>query len=395
MNMAYAIMTDDSVLRQETLKQIVDSLVEPNDVVFDVKHIKAAEATAFDIITSLESWPIGKCRVVIVHDTQRLPQKESEALAKSLDDLPESSCLVLLVDAGDADGRFSTELKTEITKRKGIYQLGGATKKDKIDVASKLVRKCFTDAGIVVAPSLVVEIVDRLGTDSARLRAETTKLIDYVLTPEGARELTEDDLDKVMLTETEDVSFKLIDSIIAGNLSEALRMIHHRMAHTKEYPANEAFKLIGLLRRQLVLVWQTKTLYTAGVDISKTSVIPESLLPLLANGKLSIADTVGKYAWMGRRLVSQARGLSWADLERGFAMLEMMTERLKSIDKVFDDPELVLSLGVMKMCLKKGADQSCGNPSRSAVAEGPDSAYTTTTYNWTHTSAPNAAAAVR
>jgi DNA polymerase III delta subunit len=359
--MSYCIMSDDPILRKQMLDELIEQALPVDARVFNLRTLNAERHTAFDILSQLSSWPqMGAEHVVVaVHDAQKLTTDEGKKLLAGLDDIPDSGFLILVVDTTDKF-KLPDKLKSAISKAGGMYQLGGSDKQEKVEVATKYVRKLFSEAEVPLSPSITSEIVERVGPSCVALSNECRKIIDYVKAPGDVREPTSDDLDLLLIPTIEDVTFKLVDCAVSGDCKHAVEYIRNRLANTQVPPKTEVYSLTSLIYRQLILIWQAKQLISAGVSLYNT--IPSDVLPVLPNKMtqddkpctLNLTYVLSRGSWQARKLTSQSKQVSWLWLCDAISQFRELTNRLKSSEWADEDPERMLTLEVLSMCSMAG-----------------------------------------
>lgn len=345
MKLVYAITADDPILRRDSVKSIVNTLVTPDDYIFDVKKLNADGTPAFDIITALENYPIGEgTRVVIVEDAQKISTKDAGRIEAALDSLPDTSCLILVVDTSDGS-KLCKKLKNAVARKNGLYQVGGTTKRARISVAMNYVNSLLKNAGINLPASIVSSIINRVGNAPLVLKNEVTKVIDYGV-------FTEEALDAVLSPGKDDQAFAMVDALCLKDVQQAITLARQVITTDEKSPTSGALRLLSLMERQYALVMQAKTLQEFyGINLEDG--VPDSLLPLM-HEKYNLSDALKRNPWQARRITVQAKRLTWNDISSGFITIRKAGDRIKAGDKIFDDPELVISFTVMRMC---GSDE--------------------------------------
>jgi DNA polymerase-3 subunit delta len=110
----YLILGNELILRREALERIETAALgsDPSVSAFGRQVFAGAESRASDILAATQGLPMfGSRRLVIVDGIERLRKGDREALLPGIDDVPETSVLVLLADKLDGRLTFTRSLK--------------------------------------------------------------------------------------------------------------------------------------------------------------------------------------------------------------------------------------------------------------------------------------------
>jgi DNA polymerase-3 subunit delta len=110
----YLLLGDELILRREALEAIETAVLgsDPSTATFGRQFFAGAESRASDILAAAHGLPMfGERRLVLVDGVDRLRKADRESLLPGLDDLPETTVLVLIADKLDGRLTFTRNLK--------------------------------------------------------------------------------------------------------------------------------------------------------------------------------------------------------------------------------------------------------------------------------------------
>jgi DNA polymerase-3 subunit delta len=155
-------------------------------------------------------------------------------------------------------------------------------------------------------------MVEAVGRELLLLEHEIVKLCCYV----GERdEITARDVSVVTASSPDDVMFVTVDAIVRRQTDRALGLLADLHRYDPK-PQAVAGKLLALLARQYRMVWQAK--YLAGQGLQPRDV---RALPPDVAAELPADGNIVQVAFKAGDVFAQARGYSWAELERTTSLL--------------------------------------------------------------------------
>ncbi|MCA1796821.1 MAG: DNA polymerase III subunit delta [Desulfuromonadaceae bacterium] len=237
---------EEAFLLNESLKEVIDAAVAPEDRDFNLDIFSANDNTVEEILDAAHAYPVfAPRRCIVVKETQRFTADEYEQLLKYVKKPLDSTCLVLCADKIDKRKKFFTNFKKhgELVEFKRFYP-------DRIPAFVKervtKVQKRFTEDALEL-------FCRRVGTNLSEVVAELDKLVSY----SGADEpLIEVDHVIAVVSDTRvDSIFDLTDAAGSGNLGEAL-LLTERLQHEGEHP----LKILTMLVRHFRQLWKVNSL---------------------------------------------------------------------------------------------------------------------------------------
>ena len=181
-------------------------------------------------------------------------------------------------------------------------------------VAVAIIEKEAATRDIVLARGAAQHLVERCGTDIAKLLPELEKC---ALRAGLGEAVTPPVIDEMTRRALHDTVFDLTDSIGARQGGRALGSLRDLVS------AGEPPELImQLIVRHLRQLLQARALLDAGLSLDGSAArrIEPSLMAQLPQGRDNLAIALQSQSWMGGRLNSQARHFSMAQLQRALEL---------------------------------------------------------------------------
>ena len=217
-----------------------------------------------------------------------------EALLKYLADPNPTTVLVLTSRGIDGRSRLVTA-----TKKIGVVQKFAALSRDADAVG--FVRSLARERGWDIDSDAAEAIVEAVGTSQAAV----VDALERAWLHAGTGQVTRQDVAAVVMPTREAVVFDLTDAVGMGNRREALGVVDRLFSDRSIPPSSQALMLVGLLARQVRLVW------TASLAGPKT------------------AQVAGVPPFVARKLQAQAQRFDEARLRRAHAGLVQLDMDLK------------------------------------------------------------------
>lgn len=317
----YFFSGEDDYLKEEAVKLLVASTVEPGTEEFCLDFIQGETTDASSILTLTSTLPmLAERRVVIVRDFQRLSQKDRELIATYAEQPAPSATLVLITPKVDLTTVFYARLN-KTTTSVVFYPLYPERIPAWLQQRATHYRKRMTRQACERLQAIV-------GNGLGELAGEVEKLAIFV----GGRLTIEvEDVEATMGPSRAGTVFDLAQAIGDKNLAQA-----HR-AYTRAMDAGEAPQaLIAILVRHLTILWKIRLMQQSrrSEDDIKTS--------------LKLGWGFNQYF---AQYVTQARLLSPQDLPLGFEALLQADIALKSS---VHSPRLVMSRLLYDLCVGPG-----------------------------------------
>jgi DNA polymerase-3 subunit delta len=280
---------------------------------FNLRIYYGDEDAPADIIDTARSVPfMSHSRLIIVRRTEDFSATDLQSFIPYLDSPVESTCLVFV--------SFRHDFKKKFYRR--IRELGQAVNFGKMSDGRVVhwIKQTAGDLGLNIEAQACAYLQQIVGNRLGDLYAELEKLsLRYENTPVGIDEVKELAIYSRIYT-----IFEVMDEVSSKRLDRSLSVLNRFMEEDKD----GALRVIGMLNRQIRLLWQAKSVIKGGGHAS--DVAGKTRLPI----------------FLARRIVDQSRRWRTADLERGFHLLYQADKLLKSGSQ----GRLVLENLVLSLC---------------------------------------------
>lgn len=309
---------DEGGLRKRALDEMLALAAGGDD--FDVETFTGDSSSPVDWFASAGTAPfLSPRRVAVVRNALRYPSPEVMGDPK----LPETALVILVADD---EGGEERDRKAEAGAKKwenAVKAAKGATYVFKID-PKELVDTLRVEAknlGKTLSPVAAERLAEMCGGSLSRALDELTKLVLFV-GPTGA--IGEQDVEDVVIPSREWNIFKLIDAVVKGDASQALRQLRIMIGSNNKAEGVAFGTIFPMLSRQVRLIWQARGILDAGGSPDNAPAVVASHLPARPN-ILSEKDYPRKLAFQF------ARNVSLRQLEEAMNVIADTDARMKGL----------------------------------------------------------------
>lgn len=265
----YLLYGEEAYLKRQYREKLVKALVEPGDTM-NYGYFEGKKINVKEIIDLSETMPFFADRRLIVVENSGLFKGEGQELADYLKELPETSYFIFVESEIDKRSRLFKAVK-DIGR---VTELGRQNEKMLISwILGKL-----KGENKRITENTMMSLLNKTGADMENIDKELEKLICYTL---GRDVITDDDVEEVCITITENRIFDMINFITERKQKEALDLYYDLLA-LKEPP----MKILFLIARQFNLLMQAKDLMRLGY--SRDSLGQKMGLPGFIAGKYMV-----------------------------------------------------------------------------------------------------------
>jgi len=250
---AYLLYGDEVFLLSHFRKRLEDAVMQDNDPTFNL-DILPSRTSAADIISSCETLPfMGEHRLVILKNSGLFEtgrKDDSEALAKYIEDIPDTAVLVFVESSIDKRGKLFKRVKDMGM----IFEAQRPKEGELVEWAMKMAahnKKAFPRA-------VAFHLVRNVGEDMQLLHVEISKLLTYV---GDALEITTQHVDAICTKSLNVKIFDLMRAITKKDKKTAVKLYGDLMT-LKESP----FMVLSMVARQFRFYIQCGHLAKAGVS---------------------------------------------------------------------------------------------------------------------------------
>jgi DNA polymerase III delta subunit len=254
---------DESALRRVALDQLLAAAeVTPDD--FDLEVFEG-DGHPNDWLAAVGTAPfLAQRRVAVVRHVLRCDI--DRAKATNFKNLPASSLLILVADDESGDDDRQKRLKTWRTAWEKIVKDAGCTVvlcNVQAGEIKDLVRAELGKSDKNISDRALDVLSEMCAGSASRALEEVPKLVAFV---EPEKNVQESDVREVVMPSREWNVFKLVDSVVDGDVGEALRQLRI-LVGTPTKAEEAAFRnILPQLSRTLRLIWQARACVDAGVQ---------------------------------------------------------------------------------------------------------------------------------
>ena len=251
------LVGDETFLRDRALESILAAGGVAKDD-FDLEYFDAGVGNAQEWLASVGTAPfLSERRTVVVRHMLR---SDPETVRKQqLTSLPESARLILFFDDElKQDDRQAAVSKVVNGWKKLINSSVGAVFEFKADpkAAASLLKESATANQKTISPGAIEALLEMSGGSASHALSEFEKIVIYV--GKDTR-ISESDVRAVVVPSRDWNVFKMIDSIVASQPSEALRQLRILVGSAQKAEDAAFSRILPMIGRQLRLLWQGRT----------------------------------------------------------------------------------------------------------------------------------------
>ncbi len=272
--------SNGTYLKENIVTSLSDLLIDQKTGAFDYALYYGKNLSSNELSHFLNSPPFGKAKLIVVKDAGQIKKTELKKILSF--QIPEFSTLVII---SEADMKVTTSEKDAVSINS--YSITRTMIKSWIKSKAK-------ENGKKISDEAIAELITRLDSDLFLLSSEIRKLS---LFAGENKSITEEDVSKVVKFIPEIGVFPLIDAIVSGKKSTALKMYKDFLNSQDSVPQ----QLLSLLLKTFMQMALIKELTAQGVnknDIAgKAGIYPtflvNKLIPTVQ--KLKYKDIVNKF----------------------------------------------------------------------------------------------------
>ncbi len=333
---------DSEILKQRATNVIIDARLQPEQREDGLSSLAAGEHDPKQLAAQLGSRSLlATERVFLLKRVDDLNAEDQRLLAAALERLPDTTAVVMTC-AETSKGRKPKVVKelAEAARQRG--QIIGITAPQK-DTLSRWITTEAEKYDKTIA-SQAVHLLRELNDDVDMLVCEIEKVATYI----GERvQIEQADVKAVGFSSQHGNIWNMMDAI--GNrqpvnaLGELERMLPPGVVH------GEALGLLGMISRQLRLIWQTRVAAREGHRLDRSTDLPEELIARFPT-QHNIAGVVGSRRWLGEKMIAQARKFSDAQIARALDTVHQTDAALKGQADQAIDERTALEALIVELC---------------------------------------------
>jgi len=247
----YVVCGKDEFLVANQCEALLDELLTPEQRPMCLYQPKADEAVLADVLDELRTLPfLADRRVVLLKEAGKFISANRESLEKYFDDPSPTGVLIMTVETWDK----RTKLARKLPKVGRLINVSGITRGRLPRYVADYTRDKHNKTFGPGAAQLLVELV---GDEPGRLCSEADKLAMYV---GDKKNITSDDVEKLIGHNRVFNAFAVIDAITAGNVGEAVERLRNMFATDKQ----AEYKVVGAFAYHFRRLFKARALLDEG-----------------------------------------------------------------------------------------------------------------------------------
>ncbi len=283
-------------------------------------------------------------RVLLLQGVDDLPAAQQNELARQVGDLRPDVYVIMIASASRQQAGKGLPVAAKL---RAVVEQQGQSAAFITPFEREMAQWAVGEAGRMgkrLDRAAAERLVEMVGRDHARLFSELEKLCSYV---GDAREIALPDVSEAASRSVEASSFDLVDAIAEGDARRALSMLPDLLAG-QNVPST-AIPLLGMIARQLRLVWQAGYLAQSGAPVDRggrpatevTALLPEQQNVVVA----------ARSGFVARKLARYARSLGDREIAAALQRVLYADRALKGQTDEHLEPRLVMERLVTELCL--------------------------------------------
>ncbi len=337
---------DADVLKDRALAEIINEALDPSEREYGLIRLDADEDGLDGIVAEMQSGSLmAPRRLLVVRDITELTNAQQKKLATRL--TPQPGLMVVMIASKKASessyGRppVAADLRRAIEANGQIQQFRAPKERDlpgwAVQEMDRLGKSMQYDAAGLLCENVVGDI--------DRLVRELEKLATYV----GERfEVTVADVEAVSVRFSQSDIFSLMDAIGQKDAATALRLLDGVVEDGSD--RGEFLGFLGMLARQLRLIWQARYVRQCKVQGGGAQKLPDEIANRLPERHNFIDATSGNKGWLAEKFTKQAAMFSDGQLARAMDRLCQADLALKGGGDARLDERTVVELLIAQLC---------------------------------------------
>lgn len=245
----YLLYGTEAYLLKQYKEKLRSALISAEDTM-NFSLYKGEQCNADSIISDSQTLPFFADRRVILVEDSGFFKSANDALADSLSELPDSTCLIFCEHEVDKRGRLY----------KAVSKTGTALSFDTPDERTLLIwlKSLLQTDGIQADDAAVYKLIESVGQDMTMLQNEAEKLKDFCF---ERKLITVSDVEAISVSLTENKIFDMTDAISRKDKAEAI-LLYNDLLTLRE----PAMRILFLISRHYNILAQVKRMQMDGAD---------------------------------------------------------------------------------------------------------------------------------
>ncbi|MGQ9731707.1 MAG: DNA polymerase III subunit delta [Candidatus Zipacnadales bacterium] len=336
---------DSPFLIEREARALIEARLTAEERAYDLVVLDMDDQPVQEVLAELTAGSLiaGK-RVLLVRNIQALKTQDQTFLATALTDLPAETAVVLTYIWTRRPAKGGLPVNDALGK---VVKAHGQHAQFVTPRERDLVQWVIGEAkrlGKRLDPQAAGLLVEMAGRDHGALASEIEKLSLYV---GNGKTISIPDVQAVAVRSAESTSFELVDAIAEGNTARALTILPTLVpAHNA---TSAAIPLLGMIARNLRLLWQAAHLAQRGMPIDRLRQLPPELADLLPQQHNIMEAT--QRSFVAQKLARHARNFTDEQAAISLERVLYADRALKGQTNEHLDARLVIERLVTELCL--------------------------------------------
>ncbi len=333
---------DSELLKQRATKVIVDARLTAEQRADGLLSLAAGEHDPKQLAAELGSHSLlASERVFVLKRVDDLNADDQRLLAAALERLPDTTAVVMTC-AETTKGRKPKVVKelAEVAQRHGQVVHVTSPQENALSrwiiAEAKQYNKAITPRAIRLLRELTDDDVDMLV-------GEIEKVATYI---GERRQIEQADVEAVGFSSQQGDIWKIMDAIGNRQPVEALAELERMLL---EAAHGGALGLLGMISRQLRLIWQTRVAARQGYRLDRSTDLPEEVTSKFP-AQHNVAAIVGSRRWLGEKLIAQAKKFDDRQIARALDRVHQTDVVLKGQGGQAIDERTALEALIVELC---------------------------------------------
>jgi DNA polymerase-3 subunit delta len=299
---------------EKVLEKIRASYIPESVRDFNLELFYGGETTPEEITLKAKSMPfMAKNRLILVRRTEQFSKEESEKFLPYLENPSESTCVIFISAKTDFNKRFYKTIRSS-----GLAVKFGPLREDEV---VPWIRQTARELDLQMDKDACDYLASIVGNNPRELYGELEKLRLRFTNIKGIEQVKEFVMHSRIYT-----IFELMEMVSLKKIADSLKVLDRFLSEEDKRYA--PLWVIGMLNRQIRLLWQAKEVLMKG------------------GGFEEVAEKLGRNRFKARDFMNQARYWSKEELEKGLKVLYEADGWLKSGSR----PKPVLEKVIISLC---------------------------------------------
>ena len=257
----YFLYGEEKFLLTHYTQKLVEKVVPKAEPGFNYQIFEGDTASIDEVAQAVEALPLmapRKCVLLKDLDVESLKTQDSGKLSELLSDLPDTTVFVISETTLQFDSKRSAKWRAFLSEAAKIGAVVELTKRGEVTLQKQLV-SWAKKQDCSITPVVAAKVVNLCGDDLFTLKNEMEKLCAYC----KGREITTDDIERVVTKNLETTVFLLAKSILSGDSDRAFQQLD-LLFYQKEEPV----AVLAVLTMSYVDLYRVLAAQRSGENLS-------------------------------------------------------------------------------------------------------------------------------